>query len=317
MSASPRRGFALLAALALMITISGVVLELSTTARPRRLAAAGAAERVAATAVATAGVERAHALLTKLEPVSAGPRSRVPLATRDPWSPVVGLTIGPATLGDFTYRVEIEDAYARLPLNGATEDQLRRLLIALRVDARRADRVVQAIADWRDRDQLRRLNGAEREDYLRAGRPLLPDDGPFASIATLRYVAGMDDALYERIAPYLTVAGDGGVNLNTAPRPVLLAMPGITEEAAARLLAERRAGRPVTDLLRLGEMLSSDARQQLRIATPALRNLVTFETREVHVASEAWQVGGVTRVRIDAIISRNAEGRVIWRTVTP
>ena len=317
MSASPRRGFALLAALALMITISGVVLELSTTARPRRLAAAGAAERVAATAVATAGVERAHALLRKLEPVSPGRLTRDPLAGPDPWSPAIGLTIGPATLGEYTYRVEIEDAYARLPLNGASEDQLRRLLIALRVDARRADRVVQAIADWRDRDQLRRLNGAERDDYLRAGRPLLPDDGPFASVTMLRYVAGVDDPLYERIAPYLTVTGDGGVNLNTAPRPVLLAMPGITEEAAARLLAERSAGRRVSDLVRLMDMLSSGARQQLRTAMPVLRNIATLETREAHVVSEAWQVGGVTRVRVDAIISRDAEGRVIWRTVTP
>lgn len=317
MNASPRRGFALLASLALMITISAVVLELSATARPRRLAAAGAAERVAATAVATAGAERAHALLKKLEPVSPGRLTRDPLARPDPWSPAVGLSIGPATLGEYSYRVEIEDAYARLPLNGASEDQVRRLLIALRVDARRADRLVQAIADWRDRDQFRRLNGAEREDYLRAGRPLLPDDGPFASVATLRYVAGVDDSLYERVAPYVTVVGDGGVNLNTAPRPVLLAMPGITEEAAARLMSERSAGRRVTDLVRFGEMLSSGARQQLRAATPLLRNIVTLETREVHVVSEAWQTGGVTRVRVDAIISRDAEGRVIWRTVTP
>ena len=173
--------------------------------------------------------------------------------------------------------------------------------------------MVQAIADWRDRDQLRRLNGAERDDYLRAGRPLLPDDGPFASVTMLRYVAGVDDPLYERIAPYLTVMGDGGVNLNTAPRPVLLAMPGITEEAATRLLAERSAGRRVTDLVRLMEMLSSGARQQLRTAMPVLRNIATLETREAHVVSEAWQTGGVTRVRVDAIISRDAEGRVIWR----
>ena len=316
MSSRPR-GFALLAALALMITISGVVLELSATARPRRLAAAGAAERVAATAVATAGVERAHALLKKLEPVSPGRLTRDPLARPDPWSPVIGLTIGPATLGGYTYRVEIEDAYARLPLNGASADQVRRLLTALRVDARRADRVAQAIADWRDRDQLRRLDGAEREDYLRAGRPLLPDDGPFASVAMLRYVAGVDDALADRMGPYLTVMGDGGVNLNAAPRPVLLALPGFTEEAAAKLLAERSAGRRVTDLVRFGESLSSGARQQLRMAMPMLRNIVTLETREVRVVSEAWQPGGVTRVRIDAIVSRDAEGRVIWRTVTP
>lgn len=317
MSATPRRGVALVAALALMVAIAGAVFALGATARPRRLAAAGAAEHLAAATVAMAGVERAHALLASLEPLSPGRLDRVPLAHPDPWSPAVGVTIGPATLGGYLYRVEIRDAFARLPLNGASEDQLRRLLAALRIDARRAGRVAQSIADWRDPDQLRRADGAERDDYLRAGRPLLPEDGPFASVAMLRFVAGMDDSLYARVEPLVTVMGDGGVNLNVAPRPVLLALPGITEEAAARILAERAAGRRVTDLDRLAAMLPPGAREALRAATPLLRNVVTFDTREVHVVSEAWAAGGVTRVRVDAIISRNAEGRITWRAVTP
>lgn len=314
---SSRRGFALMAALALLVTLSVVALELSVMARPRRLAVAGAAERVAALEVATAGVERAHALLRQLEPRSPGRLDRGPDLVPDPWAPAVGTTLGPTRVGQLVYRVELRDPYERLHLNGASEDQLRRLLLALRVDARRADRLAQAIADWRDPDRLRRANGAERDDYLRAGSPLLPDDGPFADVSSLRFVLGVTDSLYDAVAPYLTTAGDAGVNINAAPRPVLLTLPGMTEESVDQLLRDRAAGRRVADLARFTESLPAGARLRLRLALPLLRTVVTLETREMLVTSEAWDPAGVTRVRLEAIVSRDAEGRVIWRRVAP
>jgi hypothetical protein len=306
-----------MAALALLVMISVVALELSVTARPRRLAVAASAERVAATAAATAGVEVARAMLIGLEPVAPGRLTRDPSRTPDPWASANGKVIGPSRAGAYVYRVELHDPYARLHLNGASEDQLRRLLLALRVDARRADKLAQTIADWRDHDQLRRTNGAERDDYLRAGAAMLPDDGPFESVGTLGFVLGMSRGLADSIAPYLTVMGDGGVNLNAAPRPVLLALPGMTDESVSALLRARAAGRPVTDLSRFIESLPTGARQQLRVALPALRNIVTLETREMQLTSEASQPQGPTRVRIDAIVSRDAEDRVIWRRISP
>lgn len=317
MTRASRRGFALMAALALLVLISVVALELSVTARPRRLSVAGSAERVAATAAATAGVEVARATLVGLEPLAPGRLTRDPSRTPDPWGSANGMVIGPVRAGAYVYRVELHDPYARLHLNGASEEQIRRLLLALRIDARRADKLAQAIADWRDHDQLRRASGAERDDYLRAGEAMLPDDGPFESVGALRFVLGMNEALADSVAPYLTVMGDGGVNLNAAPRPVLLALPGMTEESVSALLRARSARRPVTDLGRFIESLPAGARQQLRAALPALRNIVTLETREMQVTSEASQPGGPTRVRIDAIVSRDAEDRVIWRRVSP
>ena len=315
MTHSPRRGFALIAALALLVLISIVALGLSTTARPRRLAVAASAERTAATAAATAGIEHARALLMRLEPVSPGRSTRGPSLVRDPWGPANGLVIGPRSAGAYVYRVELHDAFARLNLNGASEDQLRRLMLGLRIDARRADRIAQAIADWRDHDQLRRVNGAEGDEYLRAGAPMLPGNAIFDEVGTLRFVQGMTEALYDSIAPYLTVMGNGGINLNAAPRPVLLALPGMSEASVTALLRAREARRPPADLNELVGLLPSGASQQLRAAIPVLRNIVTFETREVLVTSVASQPGATTRVQVDAIISRNAEGHVTWRRV--
>jgi general secretion pathway protein K len=317
MITTSRRGFAMIAALALLVLVSVAALELSVTARPRRLAVAAGAERIAATAAATAGVEKARALLMRLEPVAPGRLTRDPSLKPDPWAVANGMVIGPGTAGAYSYRVELHDPYAQLNLNGASQDQLRRLLVALRIDARRADHLAAAIADWRDHDQFRRVNGAERDDYLRAGMPVLPTDGPFPTVGTLRFVLGMSDALCDSVAPYLTVMGDGGINLNAAPRPVLLALPGMSEEAVALLLRARSGGRRMTDLNAFTQSLSSSARQQLRVAMPLLRNIATLETREMVVSSEAWQPAGVTRVRVDALISRDAGHRVTWRRTSP
>jgi general secretion pathway protein K len=315
MTTATRRGFALMAALALLVLISVVALGVNATARPRRIAVAASAERLAATTVATGGIEHARAILTRLEPIPPGRLTRDPGLPRDPWRPANGLVIGPRRVGAYEYRVELRDAYSRLNLNGASEDQLRRLLRALRIDARQADRIAQSIADWRDHDELRRLSGAERAEYLRAGAPRLPDDAAFDGIGTLQFVHGMTAALYDSIAPYLTVVGDGGVNVNAAPRPVLLALPGMSDDAASAIIRARAAGRPLTDFDALASLLSSGARQQLRVAMPQLRNFVTFETREMQVTSVASQPGARTRVQVDAIISRDAGGHVTWRRV--
>lgn len=312
-----RRGVALLAAMALLVLISGTALELVATAKPRRLAVAGVVDRAELTAVATGGLEHARAQLSQLLRVGPMRSLRDPLHEMEAWTAVDGMVLRSSAGAELEYRVELHDAGARLNLNAATEDQFRRLLLALRVDSRRADRVAQALADWRDADQLRRSNGAERAEYLREGRALLPDDGPFASVAMLRFVMGVSDSLDRLLRPYVTVFGGGRINLNAAPRPVLLALPGMTEEAAAVLLRYRQQGRRVTDLERFADELSPSARQLLRSALPSLQAITVLDAQEIHVASESWRRGGSARARIDAIISRDEEGRVVWRRVSP
>lgn len=317
MSGSSRPGFALLAALALLALMSMIALDVSATIRPRRLALAGAVERGAATEAATAGVEHARAILFGLDHVPPARAGSLGVRAADPWSAADGALIGPITIGAFAYRVELHDATARLNLNEATDDQLRRLLLALRVDARRADRLAEAIADWRDHDDLPRMNGAERDAYVRAGRAVTPENGSFRTVAQLRLVFGAPDSLIDILGRYLTVYGSGRVNLNAALRPVLLALPGMTDESADLILRYRRLGRRVTSLDRLGDELSSGARQRWREAMPALSAMAVTETREVHVAVEASQRQGIAHARIDAVISRDADGRVVWRRVSP
>lgn len=312
-----RKGIALLTALALLVLISGAAIELTAAAKPRRIAVAAVLDRAELDAAATAGIEHARAVLSHLTQVGAMQSLRDPTRVLDAWSAVDSMVLR-SSLGDETeYRAELRDAGARLNLNTASEEQLRQCFIALRIDARRADRLAQAIADWRDADQLKRANGAERSDYLRDGRAVFPDDGPFAAVAMLRFVMGLNDSLYRIVLPYVSTFGSGRVDLNAAARPVLIGLPGMTEESVTALLRYRQHGRRVTDLNRFADELSPPARQRLRDAMQQLRAMTVLEPREIHVASESWRRGAITHVRIDAIISRDDEGRVVWRRVSP
>lgn len=291
-----RHGFALLAALWLLVALSAAGLALATASRTRRLAAANYAEGVRARAAAESGVEVMRARLA--ERLASSTSDRI-----DPWSGVDSLS-DTLTVGGAGATTALYDVESAINLNRADEDQLRRFFAALRIDAGVADRLAQAIADWRDADEFRRARGAEREEYLRAGAGSLPRNGAFESVAELRGVQGMTADLFEEMRPYLTVLGAGQINLNTAPRPVLLSLPGITEEAAGVLLRSRGRGQSLGTIADLERDLSPTAREIFRVQLPTLLSRTTTETREVAVVSVGWLPGSPVRAKVTALLVR-------------
>jgi general secretion pathway protein K len=114
--------------------------------------------------------------------------------------------------------VAIRDASGLLDLNNADPAQLEVVLDAAGAEESVRLELVDAILDWRDKDNLRHLHGAEDSDYRHAGLEWGARDGLFASVDELRYVLGMTHELFVRLAPYLTVhSGRSDVNLNYAP----------------------------------------------------------------------------------------------------
>lgn len=304
---SDRRGFALLAALWLLVAISVASLALGTSARMRRLAAANLAEGVQARAAAHAGIEQTRARLVR----------RLAAATLgDPWVGVDSLFRDTLAVARGRVFVSTRDVGARLNLNRVTEEELRRIFVALRIDAGLADRLAQCILDWRDQDELHRPRGAERDAYLEAGAVQLPRNGPFQALAELAAVQGMTAATYERVRPYLTLLGSGQVNVNVADRPVLLALPGMTEEAVAVLFRYRRRHQALANLTDLERDLSPGARSALAAHLPELLGKTTTETRELEVTSVGWVEGSPVRVRITGLFVR-ARGAVFhaWSQV--
>jgi general secretion pathway protein K len=127
-------------------------------------------------------------------------------------------------------RYGVIDEERKLNLNTAPTDLLQRALEQvgqLREDEART--VAESVLDWRDEDHETRDHGAENFYYLGLDHGYECKDGPFENLEELLLVRGVTPALYQRLAPLLTVYGGGSVNINTALVEVLSAL-GLSED---------------------------------------------------------------------------------------
>jgi general secretion pathway protein K len=142
-------------------------------------------------------------------------------------------------------RVSVQDEAGKIDINRVDAPLLRRLLVATGLEDAAAQQMTDRIMDWREPSIGRRLNGAKADDYRDAGLPYGPRDAPFQSVAELQFVIGMTPALYDRIAPLLTVYSQAAsVTPGFATAPVLAVLSAIDPNAAAvlRRQEDARAG---------------------------------------------------------------------------
>jgi general secretion pathway protein K len=196
-------------------------------------------------------------------------------------------------------RIVMRDESAKIDINTASDALLRGLFVSAGLNNDDADALLDAVLDWRDADSLKRLHGAEEDDYKAAGLPYRPANGPFQAIEELQLVLGMRPELYRRIAPSITVySHQAGVNPQTASRDVLLAIPGLTPEIVDDYIARREAartnGEPLPALPQAGAFVAGSsmvvsirsearlddgtyfAREAVALLRPAPRKPVTF-----------------------------------------
>ncbi|MCG8053056.1 MAG: type II secretion system protein GspK [Candidatus Thiodiazotropha endolucinida] len=104
--------------------------------------------------------------------------------------------------------VSIRNASGLLDLNKASSDQLNRLFGLISDDPEERNALVDRLHDWRDADDLRRLNGAEDKDYRAAGYDYATAGKDLTSLEELAYVMGFDAARVNRLRPYVTLNSD-------------------------------------------------------------------------------------------------------------
>ena len=93
----------------------------------------------------------------------------------------------------------------RVDLNYADVTLLNAMFVKAGLEDQRAAALAAAVIDFRDEDDFVQLNGAERDEYRRAGLAHAPRNGPFQHVDDLAWVLGMDAATLERTRPYATV----------------------------------------------------------------------------------------------------------------
>jgi general secretion pathway protein K len=128
-------------------------------------------------------------------------------------APVAGLAgqvVLDLRIDDIPVHVTIQDEDGKIDLNGAQPELLALLFETLmrenpNLPSQDATGLSERIADFRDPDNLRRVNGAENPEYIAAGLPAGAKNAMFNSVGELGQVLGMTQELAAAAAPYLTV----------------------------------------------------------------------------------------------------------------
>lgn len=151
----------------------------------------------------------------------------------------------PVNLDAGHVQIRIFDEAGKIDLNTARVELLHALLKSAGLSDEESLHLLQAILDWRDRDNLKRQFGAEDEDYKAAGYGYGAKDGPFNSVEELRLVMGMTEPVYQKIAPALTVfSHQATVNPDVASKEVLSALSNSDEKTIDDFIKGRDDGIP-------------------------------------------------------------------------
>jgi general secretion pathway protein K len=207
------------------------------------------------------------------------------------------------TLGEGAYEVRFIDEAGKFNLNRVNEETLRSIFLNLRIDQEKANILTDSIIDWRDEDDLHRVNGAENDYYLGLSPPYTARNGPFDSVEDLLWVRGVTPELFygdggrPGLKDIFTVDSPTGVNLRTASPAVCVALIGLSMEKCEEFIANRSklSEKTLADLLRLlGIGDDSLVRRQVTFANPTV---ITIEARGRQAQSPiARQVRGVIRI---------------------
>jgi general secretion pathway protein K len=142
--------------------------------------------------------------------------------------------------GDAKVRVRLLSETGKIDINEADQTVLEGLMTHAPVDTEQQTRLVNAILDWRDEDDLVRIDGAEKKEYKDAGLNYHPQNKPFQSIEELQLVLGMNETVFKWIEPLVTVySGQKQVAMQEATKEVLQVIPGLDMELVDAYIAAR------------------------------------------------------------------------------
>ena len=193
-------------------------------------------------------------------------------------------------LGAGAFRVRLVDEGGKININRVSEETLRRIFTHLGVEGARRDTLVDAIMDWRDEDELHRVNGAENDYYASLAPAYTARNGPLDSVDDLLWIKGMTRELFFGLSESTREVSDpprgialrdiftidspiDRVNLRTAPAEVLHALMGIPLERCRGFVEERKklSDKTLAELLPLLGISAGDAALQAFIfANPSI-----------------------------------------------
>jgi general secretion pathway protein K len=265
------RAAAILLALWALFVLSAMVISWALDINSQLTISSSANRLLEAEAMACSGAEVAMALPTGTKPGS------------------------PALQGSFTatqsYDAKITGESGRLNLkfllageNPANLEVLRKYLEVKGVDLNERDRMIDCLLDWVDPDNLPRLNGAEDEDGYK------PANAPLRTLDELKRIHGWEEftSTPDWDTDFTLDSNDARIDVNSASRDVLLALPGFTEPMADRILALRYGPDGIEGTDDDALLSAADVQNALGLRPDQfnqLAALIRFESQVVRVVS--------------------------------
>lgn len=170
---------------------------------------------------------------------------------------------GKKTLDGTLIEITVTDEEARLSLNILNEHAFNELLNLVGVPEEKTHFLLDSFMDWRDKDDLHHMNGAEDDYYEPLG--YTAKNSTFDSTEELLLVKDFSmDILYGNkksnpLMPLISAWGKG-ININTAP-PEILSIMGVSSKAIESIMSARGTDTPLKNvphgLSRYGKVNSS------------------------------------------------------------
>jgi len=284
------RGFVLVVVLWILVAVGVASVAFQRAARTSRLGSINAGAETRARWAAREGLARALDAVERFG-MAGGSWDAAGLGRTIRLAPFDGG-------GVMEIEVLMLDARARLDLNHATPEEIEGLLAAvLDPSDPRVPQLRDRILDWRDPDDRRRPFGAEAVDYFRLDSPVRPRNGPFASPEELGEIDGIDGDLLRALELLFTVDGDGSINVNAAPTPVLSAVLGVSP-SIADLVAQRARERPFSNIYQIVGVIPPSAQEAMAPRMRELQMRLAFNPQdlEVHVVASVPRTGVAARI---------------------
>jgi general secretion pathway protein K len=183
--------------------------------------------------------------------------------------------------------VRFRSEAARIDLNAAPPDLLAGIFTAAGVEPGQAKTYADRVVGWRAKPDASAGGGAEANLYSASGLAYPPRQAPFDNALELALVLGLPAPVVERVLPFVTVfSGRPEIDVASADRTVLAALPGMTPEILSAVLKARASAQV-------------DQKALLSLLGPARNRALTGASKTVRSSIEVkFDKGGRARAEV-------------------
>lgn len=231
-----------------------------------------------------------------------------------------------------SYAANIGNESGKVNINTADDNLLQVMLSGFEIEAEQKDIIVDSIMDWRDENNLHRNNGAEDDYYLSLENPYECRDDEFQSKEELLLVRGVSHAIFAGIESIITIYSTSNtskskntsksnifaqrsgksksnkININFAPKKLLLSLPMMTDELVDKII-EYRNDKALQSINELQAIVGMDVYAVID------RYLTISASSFFSVDSVGFTENGRSKSIINAIIEMNTKSESGYRFI--